>query len=52
MGSPNAAVRAGIGHIPIDRRNDGLALGMSVAENVNLLVMNRLKVAGLVSPSR
>ena len=52
MGSPNGAVRAGIGHIPIDRRNDGLALGMSVAENVNLLVMNRLTYAGFVSPSR
>jgi ribose transport system ATP-binding protein len=49
-GSPNAAVGAGIGHIPIDRRNEGLALGMSVAENVNLLVMDRLKVAGFLSP--
>jgi ribose transport system ATP-binding protein len=51
-GSPSAAVRAGIGHIPIDRRNDGLALMMSVAENVNLLVLNRLKTAGFLSPAR
>jgi ribose transport system ATP-binding protein len=51
-GSPRSAVRGGLGHIPIDRRNEGLALGMTVAENVNLLVLNRLKVAGFVSPQR
>jgi ribose transport system ATP-binding protein len=51
-GSPGAAVRAGIGHIPIDRRSEGLALMMSVAENVNLLVLNRLKKAGFLSPAR
>jgi ribose transport system ATP-binding protein len=51
-GSPSAAVRAGIGHIPIDRRSEGLALMMSVAENVNLLVLNRLKTAGFLSPVR
>jgi ribose transport system ATP-binding protein len=51
-GSPSAAVRAGIGHIPIDRRSEGLALMMSVAENVNLLVLNRLKTAGFLSPAR
>jgi len=51
-GSPSETVRSGIGHIPIDRRSEGLALGMTVAENVNLLVLDRLKVAGLVSPAR
>jgi len=51
-GSPSGAVRAGIGHIPIDRRSEGLALMMSVAENVNLLVLNRLKTAGFLSPAR
>ena len=51
-GSPDVAVRAGIGHIPIDRRSEGLALMMSVADNVNLLVLDRLKTAGLVSPAR
>ena len=30
-GSPRGAVKAGIGHIPIDRRSEGLALMMSVA---------------------
>jgi ribose transport system ATP-binding protein len=51
-GSPRESVRAGIGHIPIDRRSEGLALGMTVAENVNLLVLGRLKIAGLLSPAR
>jgi len=51
-GSPDAAVRAGIGHIPIDRRNEGLALMMSVAQNVNLLVLDQLKTAGLLNPAQ
>jgi ribose transport system ATP-binding protein len=51
-GSPSDAVASGEGHIPIDRRSEGLALGMSVAENVNLLVLNRLKAGGLISPAR
>jgi ribose transport system ATP-binding protein len=51
-GIPSVTVRSGIGHVPIDRRSEGLALGMTVAENVNLLVLDRLKVAGLVSPVR
>jgi len=51
-GSPSSAVRAGLGHIPIDRRSEGLALMMSVAHNVNLLVLNRLKTAGSLSPAR
>ena len=51
-GSPRETVRSGLGHVPIDRRSEGLALGMSVADNVNLLVLDRLKVAGLLSPGR
>ena len=51
-GSPRDRVRSGLGHVPIDRRSEGLALGMSVADNVNLLVLERLKVAGLLSPDR
>ena len=51
-GSPRGAVRAGIGHVPIDRRSEGLALMKSVADNVNLLVLNRLKTAGFLNPAR
>lgn len=50
-GSPSGAVKAGVGHIPIDRRSGGLALMMSVAENVNLLVLDSLKKAGFQSPA-
>lgn len=51
-GSPKETVRAGLGYVPIDRRSEGLALGMNVADNVNLLVLDQLKVGGLLSPSR
>jgi len=51
-GSPHDAVASGEGHIPIDRRSEGLALAMSVAENVNLLVLRQLRSLGLISPSR
>lgn len=50
LGSPSEAVRRGIGHVPVDRRSDGLALAMSVSENVNLLVLERLRVAGFIAP--
>jgi len=49
-GSPSEAVRRGIGHVPVDRRSEGLALAMSVAENINLLVLDQLKVAGFLAP--
>jgi ribose transport system ATP-binding protein len=49
-GSPSHAVRMGIGHIPIDRRNEGLASTMTVAENVNLLVLKALSAIGFLRP--
>jgi ribose transport system ATP-binding protein len=52
VGSPSEAVRRGIGHVPVDRRSDGLALAMSVSENINLLVLEQLRVAGFISPRR
>jgi ribose transport system ATP-binding protein len=51
-GLPSEAVRSGIGHVPVDRRNEGLALGMTVADNLNLLVLDRLKTVRLMSPVR
>ena len=50
-GSPSHAVSAGVGHVPIDRREEGLAAAMTVAENINLLVLKSLKVAGLINPA-
>jgi len=49
-GSPSETVRRGLGHVPVDRRSDGLALTMSVAENINLLVLDQLRVAGFIAP--
>ncbi len=46
------AVRAGIVLVPRDRRNDGLVLPMTVAENVTLATLAETSVAGLVSAGR
>jgi ribose transport system ATP-binding protein len=50
--SPSDAIRHGIGHVPIDRRQEGLALDFNVADNINMLVLRRLKAHGLISPRR
>jgi ribose transport system ATP-binding protein len=49
VGSPSRAIALGIGHVPIDRRNEGLATGLSVADNINLMVVKRLRELGLLS---
>lgn len=41
--SPKDAINAGIGYIPVDRRNDGLALDLNVEQNINLLVLKKFK---------
>jgi ribose transport system ATP-binding protein len=48
-GSSRAAVAAGIGHVPINRREEGLALNMTVADNINYLVLDKLKNGGLIN---
>ncbi len=47
--SPGDAVDNGIGHIPKERRSAGLALDMSVMDNINLLVLRALKKRGFIS---
>ncbi|NRN64145.1 ATPase component of ABC-type sugar transport system [Kibdelosporangium sp. 4NS15] len=51
-GSVLDALRHGIGCVPRDRHHQGLVLGLSVAENAAMTVMNRLGPAGLVAPGR
>src|SRR5690606_32052668 len=46
------AVKAGVVLVPRDRRNDGLVLPMTVAENVTLATLHETSVAGLVSAAR
>jgi rhamnose transport system ATP-binding protein len=46
--SPTAAMTAGIGFVPEDRRQQGLVMDMSVQQNVALASLGRLRQAGLV----
>jgi rhamnose transport system ATP-binding protein len=46
--SPTAAMAAGIGFVPEDRRQQGLVMDMSVQQNVALASLGRLRKAGLV----
>jgi ribose transport system ATP-binding protein len=50
--SPKDAIAVGIGCVPIDRRSDGLATTLDVADNVNLLVLRRLLRGPFLSPRR
>jgi ribose transport system ATP-binding protein len=50
--SPKDAIKVGIGCVPIDRRSDGLATSLDVAENVNLLVLRRLLTGPFLDPRR
>jgi rhamnose transport system ATP-binding protein len=46
--SPAAAMAAGIGFVPEDRRQQGLVMDMSVQQNVALASLSRLRKGGLV----
>jgi simple sugar transport system ATP-binding protein len=49
-GDVKSALRAGIGCVPRDRHHQGLVLGMSVADNAAMSVLDRMGAAGLASP--
>ncbi|BCZ79870.1 monosaccharide ABC transporter ATP-binding protein, CUT2 family [Paraburkholderia steynii] len=48
-GNPAAAVRAGLALVPEDRRQQGLALELSIARNASMTVLGRLVRHGLIS---
>jgi ribose transport system ATP-binding protein len=50
--SPRDAIRAGIGLVPEDRKQQGLVLSQTVASNVSLPQLPRLGRAGVVSRTR
>jgi len=52
IGSYQSAVRAGVGYIPEERRVDGLALTMTVTENINLPNRSELSRAGFQLTAR
>ena len=47
--SPQAAIRAGIGLVPEERRESGLVLGRTVGENLAFAVLDRLSNLLLIS---
>ncbi|MBP6653464.1 MAG: sugar ABC transporter ATP-binding protein [Propionivibrio sp.] len=49
--SPKDAIAAGIGCIPIDRRNDGLATSLDVMSNINLLVLSGMRKGPFIIPA-
>jgi rhamnose transport system ATP-binding protein len=46
--SPTAAMDAGIGLVPEDRRQQGLVMEMSIARNITLASLRRLRRAGFI----
>ncbi|WP_133645206.1 sugar ABC transporter ATP-binding protein [Paraburkholderia flava] len=51
-GRPAAAVAAGLALVPEDRRQQGLALELSIARNASMTVLGRLVRFGLISARR
>lgn len=50
-GGAAAALRAGVGYVPRDRRAQGIVPLLSVAENMTMTIQERLGPAGLVWPA-
>jgi len=49
-GDVKAALRAGIGCVPRDRHHQGLVLGMSIADNAAMSILDRMGSGGIASP--
>jgi ribose transport system ATP-binding protein len=52
IGSPRAAIRAGLGLVPEDRKSQGLVLGMPLAPNVTMASISRVAPLGLLNRRR
>ncbi|WP_326822084.1 sugar ABC transporter ATP-binding protein [Streptosporangium sp. NBC_01756] len=50
--SPHAAIAAGLGLVPEDRKTEGLMLQRSIRENIALPALRRASVAGFVASRR
>jgi rhamnose transport system ATP-binding protein len=50
--SPDEAMSLGIGYVPEDRKEHGLVLAMSIADNITLPVLGRFARMGWLSQSR
>ncbi len=51
-GRPAHAVKAGLAMVPEDRRQQGLALELSIARNASMTILGRLARFGLISSGR
>ncbi len=52
ISSPHQAIEAGLALAPEDRKDEGLVLSMSVAENTSLSCWNRVQRYGLLRPAK
>lgn len=52
ISSPDAAMALGIGYVPEDRKEHGLVLGMSIADNITLPVLARFATLGWLNEGR
>jgi ribose transport system ATP-binding protein len=52
LNSPIAALKAGIVLVPEDRKKDGLFLGLDVATNISMSILNDLQQFGLISEEK
>jgi rhamnose transport system ATP-binding protein len=50
-GDPRAAIKGGVALVPEDRRQQGLMMDASIARNVAITVLDRLRRAGLIRSS-
>ncbi len=49
---PKEGINAGIALLPEDRRAQGLALGMSVADNTNMVAINKITKSGVINKEK
>ena len=49
--NPRAAIKAGMGLVPEDRRKQGLIVDLSIARNLTLVIRDKLARAGLLASS-
>lgn len=52
IGSPADAIQAGIGFVPEDRKEQGLILDLTVAENICMAIPKKLSIFGVISKKR